>query len=307
MKLKKPDAVIAMTSPPLVGSLGEEYFRKTGVPFFLWSQDVYPEVAERLKALPFLLKVIANRKADKIYRSSKGIIVPGSTMKLTLQKRGVAAEKIHVISNWADVNEFPWVVPVESKARQKYGWKDECILMYSGNLGLAHEVDAMLQLVTEIIRKMNDSFRFVLVGDSPRHLKFIQKLKEGKLERFTHLPFQPRSDLGEVLCAADAHLISQQQEVEGLLVPSRFYGAVAAARPVIFIGPKSSELGQDIERYKLGIVLEKHRIKDEISSAMSVLLSLRADPQYMTDIRTYANEHGSREVRTRQFMEYLTS
>jgi colanic acid biosynthesis glycosyl transferase WcaI len=306
-KLERPDAVVVMTSPPLVGTLGVRYFRRTGVPFFLWSQDIYPEVAERLGALPFFLRGIVKRKADKIYQHSKGIIVPGFTMQQTLERRGVNKEKIHVIPNWADVTQFPWVVPIESSARQKHGWKDECILMYSGNLGLAHEVDAMAELVADLMERMGDSFRFVLVGDSPRHVKFIQKLKDQNLERFTHLPFQPRNALADVLCAADAHLISQREEVLGLLVPSKFYGVVAAARPVIFIGPKNSEIGQEITTHNLGVVLEKDSIQEGISRIMSVLLSIRADPQRMTDIRTYANENAWRGLRTQQFMDILLS
>jgi hypothetical protein len=165
----------------------------------------------------------------------------------------------------------------------------------------------MFELVADLMERMGDSFRFVLVGDSPRHLKFVQKLKEQNLKRFTHLPFQPRSELGDVLCAADAHLISQRKEVEGLLVPSKFYGAVASARPIIFIGTKDSELGQEIKDHNLGVVLERDFIKEGISRAMSVLLSIRADPQCMTDIRTYANENALRGLRTQQFMDVLLS
>lgn len=307
-KLKKPDAVVTMTSPPLVGSIGEEYVRKVGVPFFLWSQDVYPEVAERLGSLPFFLRGVIGWKADKIYQSSKGIIVPGSMMRQTLERRGVRSEKIHVIPNWADLTEFPWVTPVESPIRQKYGWKDESILMYSGNLGLAHEVEAMMELVAELLQRMKDSFRFVLVGDSPRHLKFIQGLKDQNFKGITHLPFQRRSDLGDVLCAADAHLISQREEVEGLLFPSKFYGAVASARPIIFIGSKRSELGQEIEANHLGLVLEKNLIKEEVHQVMDVLQSARTNLQKnMNHIRAYANQNASRSMRTQQFMNLLLS
>ncbi len=300
-----PDAVIAMTSPPLVGRLGARYHRKRRVPLVLWAQDIYPEVAERLGILksPILCRW-SHAISRRIYRESARVIVPGRDMQAYLETCREAAGKVCTIPNWVDLEQVR-CGPVQGNSfRKEYGWEKDRILMYSGNLGAAHEMETILPLVS-VLEAEVPSLHFVLVGDTPRHKAFAEKAKNMRIHRMTCLPFQPLEKLGDLLGAADAHLVSQKPEVDGLLVPSKFYGAVAAGRPIIFIGSRTAEVGRHVMDSQLGVVIAPGQASVGVRAAKKVLLMTQDENWVVAYIRDWAQANASRAVRTRQFQALL--
>jgi glycosyltransferase involved in cell wall biosynthesis len=69
-------------------------------------------------------------------------------------------------------------------------------------------------------------------------------------------PFQPRSNLGNTLTIPDVHIVSLKPALSGLIVPSKFYGALAAGRVIIFLGPETSEIARVIQDCDCGFVYE---------------------------------------------------
>ncbi|MBI4026936.1 MAG: glycosyltransferase family 4 protein [Verrucomicrobia bacterium] len=305
LQMPRHDVVIAMTSPPLVGLLGAFFHSRHRTPLVLWMQDVYPEIAERLGALKNpVLRRFLHAAASRIYRSSARIVVVGQDMFETLKRREEAVGKLCVIRNWADPGLIQCGPVQQNPFRKDHGWRRERVLMYSGNLGVAHDQDTMLALISLLETEM-PSLHFVLVGNSPRHKEFARKAPMMGVRRITCFPFQPRETLGEVLGAADAHLISQKTEAEGLLVPRKFYGAMMAGRPVIFIGPRGSEVGRRVVESQLGVVISPGQGAAGMRAAKRVLLMTQDEAWVVTYMRDWAETHASRVVRTRQFQELL--
>jgi glycosyltransferase involved in cell wall biosynthesis len=114
------------------------------------------------------------------------------------------------------------------------------VIEYSGNCGLGHEIssvcDAMLAL------REDDSVRWVFVGGGVMRPQLEQFIKKHQIPNVIMKPYQPRSNLGELITLGDVHLVLVADGFEGTLLPSKFYGIMAAARPVIYIGPESSEV-----------------------------------------------------------------
>jgi glycosyltransferase involved in cell wall biosynthesis len=75
------------------------------------------------------------------------------------------------------------------------------------------------------------------------------------LTRIVFKPYQPQARLAESLGASDVHLVSLRPELEGLIVPSKFYGITAVGRPSIFIGDTDGEIAQLIARYECGFTV----------------------------------------------------
>jgi glycosyltransferase involved in cell wall biosynthesis len=57
------------------------------------------------------------------------------------------------------------------------------------------------------------------------------------------------------LAVADAHWLSLNPKLEGLLVPSKFYGIAAAGKPIIVIADKDGEIARLVQQHGCGIVL----------------------------------------------------
>jgi len=126
--------------------------------------------------------------------------------------------------------------------------------MYSGNMGLAHPFDAVLDAAARIENKHPDIL-FLLVGEGPRKEDLQAQVEQRGLSNVRFLPFQPRKTLAQSLSAADLHLVTMESALEGLVVPSKLYGALGVGRPALFLGPSGSEAARLIESHNCGTVL----------------------------------------------------
>ncbi len=104
---ERPDLVLCMTDPPIVGDIGLLVARRFGVPLLVISQDVFPEIAERVKRLENPVVLGALRRLVALYlRRADRVVAIGETMKLRLEQKGAPAERVAVIPNWVDTTEL---------------------------------------------------------------------------------------------------------------------------------------------------------------------------------------------------------
>ncbi len=299
------DAVVAMSSPPLVGLLALPSCRARATPIVLWTHDIYPEIAEKLGTLrsPPLRRWLRAR-ARRLDKASARIIVPGEDMRQLLNARPEAAGKVRVVPNWVDLDEIACHPVHGNPLRQEFGWHGQRVLMYSGNLGAAHDTDTAADLIVRLETGLPD-FRFALVGDSTRHRDFARRLRERGVRRLQEIPFQPRARLGDLLGAADAHLVMQKPEVDGLLVPSKFYGAVAAGRPLLFIGSATCEIGGLVAASRLGAIIPPGAADAGLEAALRTLRLIREEPGEADRLRAWAVKNAGRTRRTGEIRRIL--
>lgn len=173
-------------------------------------------------------------------------------MMLKLQSYGVPKKSIHVIHNWSN-----GIAPIEkkqNKLREKWGYENEFVVGYSGNLGRGHDVETIITTINEL--RSNANIKFLFVGGGAK----IDELR-GRLISLGNVSFkayQPRELLSESLSVPDAHLISLLPELEGFMVPSKFYGVIAAGKPVIFVGDPSGEIPRIIKQHDCGITVRNN-------------------------------------------------
>lgn len=304
-RLPRPSAVIALTSPPLVGLVARDACRAWKTPLVLWAQDIYPDLAERLGAINNrLLLSLLRTRAAALEADCARIVVPGEDMRATLERRGTPAKRLRVIPNWADLSRIDGGPLGANPVRRARGWGNDRVLMYAGNLGAAHDLATMQNLVAQLALRV-PSLHLVIVGNSPRHRLFERNARRDGLARVTRLPFQERARLGDMLGAADAHLIAQKPEADGFLVPSKLYGAVAAGRPVIFVGNATAEVGGLVRRDQLGAVVRPGAAAEGVEEAAATLTRLAHHPEETRRLREWAREHADRKLRTAQFRKLL--
>jgi glycosyltransferase involved in cell wall biosynthesis len=118
---------------------------------------------------------------------------------------------------------------------------------YSGNLGRAHDFETIAGAMKRLPR-----VKFVFTGGGAQ----LDAVKSAAPANAEFRAYVAREQLSESLSSVDAHLVSLKPALEGLIVPSKFYGILAVARPVIFIGAHDGELARLIEAYRCGVVVE---------------------------------------------------
>jgi colanic acid biosynthesis glycosyl transferase WcaI len=268
LRLPRHDVVITLTDPPLLLLLGPLLKWSKGSKLIHWAQDLYPELAEEMEILNkdgVIARTLRQLSTWALRRSDK-VVAVGQCMKARLCQRGLAPQSIAVIPNWGHLgNGECGVSKVESSDqgpeaqssklfRQEHDVNDKFVVMYSGNLGLAHPFEAILD-AAERLQLTLPHVVFLVVGGGPRLAWVQQQVGRRHLENVRFLPFQPKEKLTHSLAAAHLHLASMRQELCGLVVPSKVYGVLAAGRPCVFLGPKESEAAQLILQHGCGSVL----------------------------------------------------
>jgi glycosyltransferase involved in cell wall biosynthesis len=176
-------------------------------------------------------------------------VVLSDGMADRIEAQGQRRERIRVIPNWADGKSIAPLAPEKNRFRAEHGFERRFVAMYSGNLGVGHEIVVFIEAARRLERERPELL-FVFVGDGARRREAEQAARQLSNVRF--LPYQPRERLAESLSAADLHLGSLGPGLEGLLVPSKLYGILAAGRPLLFVGPERCELAQVVGREGVG-------------------------------------------------------
>jgi glycosyltransferase involved in cell wall biosynthesis len=248
---RRPDVVLALTTPPLIAAGAAAVARARELPLVLWVQDVYPEAAVALGVLRRDGAAVGALSA--LARFAHGVgrfsVALADDMARRLEAQGQRPERVRVIQNWADGRAVACIGRAESPLRRELGGAGRFIAMYSGNIGLGHDVETLVG-AARILAERSAAIGLVFVGDGARRAE-AQRAAHG-LPNVRFLPSQPRARLTESLAAADVHLASLRDGLEGLLVPSKIYGVLAAGRPLFFVGPAASEPARLVREHAVG-------------------------------------------------------
>lgn len=250
--LRNSDIVVVKTDPPLISVICALAGRLRGARQVNWLQDLFPEVAVVLK--PEIVKGplagVMQWARDWSLRTAQANVVLGEIMSAKVQALGVPPERIRMIHNWADDKTIT-PVPHEANAlRKEWGLESKFVVAYSGNLGRAHDFETILAAARRL-RDRTDVV-FLIIGGGAR-LGFVREfVTQHKLTNVVEQPYQARERLRLSLGAADLHLVSLIPALEGLIVPSKFYGIAAAQRATAFIGAKTGEIATLLERHGCG-------------------------------------------------------
>ena len=272
---KRADLVICLTTPPLIALVGLLIKVVRGSRFFEYEQDLYPDVAVDLgmfapggftaKATGWLI--------DFVRRHADGLIALGPCMRDRLIARGVPAAKVFVAENWAS-SEAITPMPRPGNAEQ-------LVLLYSGNLGLAHDLETLTGAM-DLLRG-DARFRFLFVGSGGRRQELMDHCDAHDIRSVEFRPYVPRDQLSEGLALGDIGLVTQRADCCGSVIPSKLYGILAAGRPLLFIGPKTATPALVIARHDCGW----HIAPGDIAGLHHLLL-------HLADNRRIVREAGER-------------
>jgi glycosyltransferase involved in cell wall biosynthesis len=251
------DILVAKTDPPLLCLLAMRAARRHSLHLVNWLQDLYPEVALELH-VPFFRGPLGrglSRLRDRSLLAAKANVAVGTRMANMIRARGIAPERVHVIPNWCDDEEIRPISSADNPLRREWGLEDRFVIGYSGNLGRGHEFETVLAAAERL--RDHPRIVFLCIGGGHKFDEFARHVGERQLSRvFRFIPYQDRAALKYSLTVPDVHWISLRPELEGLIVPSKFYGIAAAGRPVIAITAKNGEIADLVREYDCGCVIE---------------------------------------------------
>jgi colanic acid biosynthesis glycosyl transferase WcaI len=275
VKRKAFDAVIGMTSPPMVSFLGVFVARRKKIKFFYWVMDLQPELAIAsglIKKDSFLAKFF-ERIGNYIIRNANGIIVLDKYMRDYILKRGGHEKQIHIVPVWPVMRTTYEGSRKENPFRMAHEFGDRIVVMYSGNHSYIHPLDTFLQAILHF--KYDPDFVFVFIGDGVRKKDVSNFVEQHQLGNVVQLPYQPRNNIHNSLGSSDIQVVIMGESQVGYTHPNKIYGAMFMGKPVLYIGPDDSHV-TDILRDIEGNILVGHNQAAELAEK---LLSFKSDAE----------------------------
>lgn len=297
--VEKSDATMCWTDPPWISWVGlaVKWIKKSKL--ILVYQDIYPEIlnATGMITSTWLLRAIRPVFSFPMLFADK-VVVIGEEMSPVLVKKGVPAHRLLLIENWQDTS---LIHPADPKPfRTQHGLlESDFVIMHSGNIGFSQNLELLLESAR--LLKNESRIRFVLIGDGSRKSALERKIREARLDHVHLLPYQPESTLSESLAAANVHYMSLKEPFAGLIVPSKFYGIMAAARPVLAVLPEACSHVKTIRNFNLGFLCAPSA--EELAKT---IVSCMGNPSLLSEMgenaRRYTEAFGNRSRATQAYL-----
>jgi len=266
------DVVVAKTDPPLISVVAALVTSLTGARLINWTQDLFPEVAGALDVpgVGLVGQGLRHLRNHALRTASRNIVI-GERMAARLRAEGISDQSIKVIHNWADAIAIQPIDHRDNPLRSKWNLQGKFVVGYSGNLGRAHEFQTILQAAEQL--RDSPTIRFLFIGDGAGLLFLQQEVARRSLSKVLFQPYQPRERLSYSLSVSDLHVVSLKPALEGLIVPSKFYGIAAAGRPILFMGSPTGEIAQILREHQCGYTVGV----GETEQAVTIITRLAGD------------------------------
>jgi glycosyltransferase involved in cell wall biosynthesis len=251
LRIGRPDVVVGLTDPPIIGLVAWVAARRTGARFVFLCQDIFPEVATLLEDFRSeSVNWILERVNRFLVRRADRIIALGETMKRRLvEGKGASPEKIAVIHNWAD-SGLLLPGPKDNPFSREHGLADRFVVLHAGNIGLSQNLDSVLDVASGL-----EEVTFLFIGDGVRKKPLEEQAARRGLGNVRFLPYQPRERMRHSYATADVFLVSLKRGLAGYIVPSKLYGILAAGRPYVAAVDEDSEVASITREYECGLLV----------------------------------------------------
>ncbi|MEE2789711.1 MAG: glycosyltransferase family 4 protein [Myxococcota bacterium] len=297
--------VVFTPSPPLtLGVVDQLISRFRKVPFVYNLQDLFPEAAIRLGVLtnPFVIKGFEALERQ-VYRKAHHLSVISEGFKAHCVARGVPQAKVTVIPNYTDTSFVTPRAKRGNRYRQAHGLARKFVVQFSGRMGYSQGLDTVVS-AWALLKDLPD-IRLMLVGEGQARPMLDDAL--GDDPRVILLPVQPRADLPDLLASADVSLAPLRHGMAGTSVPSKIFGIMASARPVIAGVDHGSDADLLIQRAQCGLVVTPEDAS-ALAAAIRRLYHNRREANAMgRKGRAYAVAHHSQDVVIDQYEAMLNA
>lgn len=249
-KVNNNDKVIIVTNPAIALLFFSFFnmFKKANITLIV--HDVFPEnlVAVKILKNGFLFKLI-KWLFDKAYQSFQNITVLGRDMFDVVSNKIKTNKNIHLVENWAQIQEL------HPKTSDKYdSFKDNRLsFVFAGNIGRLQALDLLVKVFSDFQSK----FTLTLIGNGAVKNDLIKMVAEQKISNVKILEALPREKQIEFINSFDVSIVSLSETMFGLGVPSKTYNILACGKPILFIGPKNSEVDLLVNENNLGWSVQK--------------------------------------------------
>jgi len=255
---KKHDIIVA-TSPQFFTTWAAWAIGKIRrKPWIFELRDLWPESIKTVGAMKQGKIIDMLEKIELgLYKSSNKVIAVTDAFKTNLISRGVAEDKIEVVTNGSNMQLF-FPQEKDQKLLDILGLKGKFIIAYIGTHGMAHSLDFIVNSIANI---KDESIHFLFIGDGAMKQNIIDIAKDLNLQNITFLNSIKKEEVPKYLAICDISLAPLKKEDNfKAVIPSKIFEASAMQKPTLLgVQGQAQEI---IEKYDAGLYFEPENEKD---------------------------------------------
>jgi glycosyltransferase involved in cell wall biosynthesis len=299
---RRPDLVLGIVPSLGGGVLARLASMRYGVPYALLFQDVMGRAAEQA-GVPGSRRVagLVARIETALAHRAAGIAVVANGFKGYFSQAGIPATRIHRVRNPAQLGE-----PTKSRnvVRTELGWKsDEFVVLHSGSMGYKQGLESVVD--TAELARSDAQLRFVFQGDGSQKNFLKTMVKERGLGNVDFLALASTAELPNVLCAADALLVTQRKSVQDMSMPSKLGSYFQSGLPTVAAVAAGGEVAREVQLAGGGVITEP----EDPRLLLEAIYKLRAHKERARELgisgRAFAERELSAESAAERFDSFL--
>ena len=296
----KPDIVISSSTPLDAQKAALNASRSVGARFVFWLQDIQGIAIEsllgsKLGAAGNLIGRYYSAMEKSLLRRSDAVVSISEDFDGTLSKWGVDEDNVHVIPNWASMEELPQR-PKDNPWARAHGLADKFVFLYSGTIGLKHNPELLLRLAET--HRAHPEVRVVVVSEGAK-AEWLKRERDARgLQNLLVHPFQPYAEVPDVMGAADVLVAILEPDAGVFSVPSKVLAYHCAGRPLLLAVPLENLASRIVRQSTSGLVAEPLDVDDFVARSET----LRVSPE----MRSLMGENALRYARHTFNLERIT-
>lgn len=249
--------LVLVSNPPL--TVFVPLFTRKKFDFVVY--DLYPDslFSQGFASKNSFIGRIWTKVNKRVFARAETVFTLSEDMKNAV-KQYIDEDKIEIVYNWAHNEHIRPVSKNENIFLEKYGLQDKFIILYSGNMGMTHDIDILVDVADYL--KNNKKIHFLFIGEGAKKAIIEQKIREYKLTNCIVLPFQPLDILPYSMGAADIAVVTTDAKQSGLSVPSKTYTYMATGAALLCLADENTELGKLTRETNIGRCFCSKQVKE---------------------------------------------
>jgi lipopolysaccharide/colanic/teichoic acid biosynthesis glycosyltransferase len=266
--IQRPDVIYVYHPPGTIGMPALLLKRLFGAPVIYDVQDLWPDtIASSGMVLGGLVFRLLDRFCKFVYRTADRVVVLSPGFRRALLDRGVSADKVDVIYNWAPESSASVAEPTE-------GEDGSFKIIFAGNMGPAQNLDVVLDAAAVCLSTLPNA-RFLLVGGGVEADRLRQRARDCGLTNVHFAGWQSPTAIQKILQDADTLLVHLKDDpLFSITIPSKTQAYLAAGRPIV-MAVRGDAAGL-IEKARAGVLAEPGNPRS-IADAIRQLAALPPD------------------------------
>lgn len=286
----KYDLVFATSNPPINSYIGLKLKKQFHAPFIYMNWDLYPQVIEQSIDKPLVQLICKAWHAwnSRNYPKIDRMLTIGEVMAESLVTPLKATIPVDVMPIAVDTGYLKPIPKAQNPFCIEHGLVDKFVVLYSGKMGIGHNIELILEAAEKL--RQNRNICFVFIGEGPKHAVVEHFIAEHHNENIRLFPMQPNDVFPFSMACGDIGIVTQEAKMAHLFMPSKTYSMMACGQAIVGIGTDHDDLYWLIQKEKIGVSVTEANA-DVLASKIEVLCRDKAAlVEYQKNARTVAEE-----------------